>query len=1227
MKLRFTQRVVRSAIAATLLASVAMTTAAHVSAADGDSDQSFFAGRVLHEFGGPSTFYDAAVQSDGKIVTTGKVEIAGVDQILVARFNTDGSLDTTFNLTGWRSIPLGSGDSEGNAVLTQSDGSIFVRAMSDYNTVVPDPYRDALIIKLTSSGAFDTTYAVSSVPPSVTPGVKYLSISRSTISGGPSTMAFDSVGRLVVIGTVRDGSDATSSYVARLLSNGEYDSTFDSDGLREFFTPTETSFSSVAITTGDKIVVGGSRRIGVGSETRGIVAKFNTNGTPDLSFDTDGWVDVSSAQAISAIALQADGKIVVAGITVIGGADTSLALRLNSSGSIDTTFSASGTFVSPASDAAFLGIHIDSSGKIVIFGFASTNPEKADLLAIRLSSNGVLDSTFGNSGISRTPVGFSALAFSGTVQGDGRYILVGQTTGSIESYRAVIVRLDSLGKPDATFLSGGFTQQNSLLNGVYGSRILELADGSFITLGGVSIAAPYMYLVKYRSDGTIDRSFGSDFGVGIGTIGLAAGPVGAASYLLNLESQSSGRILVLAQQPISTGSPVVLGFTNAGILDPTFGVSGTAAFTVDNMIPTKMVVLPDNKILVTASTTTAGESRMYRLNANGTIDSSFGTGGSTLIASPDTSAALVSAMNVSADGKIIVVGELASTSDSRTLISRYSANGTLDTTFGTNGFAFVGPGTSGNYAATVNVLPDGRLLISGQSDFGTSHEIFLTRLSSSGTTDTTFGTNGYIRYAGVGSSVYAVVAVQPDQRILIGYATDQVIINRLNENGSIDSTFGTNGSITRRADSGERNIIDLVRLRNGKIMASWVNYPLVGFKTFDIARIQATTRPIVPLTPARLFDTRDGSGSVAVGKVGDGLGGGTPIEFTVTGQGGVPATGVGAVSLNVTAVNTEAPNEGGYVTVYPCGTRPNASNLNFTSNQIIPNAVIAPVSANGKVCFYVYGKAHLLADVNGWLPNGAAFTAVSPARLFDTRDGSGSVAVGKVGDGLGGGTPIEFTVTGQGGVPATGVGAVSLNVTAVNTEAPNEGGYVTVYPCGTRPNASNLNFTSNQIIPNAVIAPVSANGKVCFYVYGKAHLLADVNGWFAESQGANSVTPARLFDTRDGSGGVNASKVGDGLGGGTPIEFTVTGQGGVPATGVGAVSLNVTAVNTEAPNEGGYVTVYPCGTRPNASNLNFTSNQIIPNAVIAPVSANGKVCFYVYGKAHLLADVNGWYPG
>ena len=73
-----------------------------------------------------------------------------------------------------------------------------------------------------------------------------------------------------------------------------------------------------------------------------------------------------------------------------------------------------------------------------------------------------------------------------------------------------------------------------------------------------------------------------------------------------------------------------------------------------------------------------------------------------------------------------------------------------------------------------------------------------------------------------------------------------------------------------------------------------------------------------------------------------------------------------------------------------------------------------------------------------------------------------------------------------------------MNVTVVDGENPTTGGgYVTVYPCGKRPDASNLNFTSGQTIPNSVLAPVSANGTICFYVYGTAHLLADVSGYFA----------------------------------------------------------------------------------------------------------------------------------
>ena len=118
-----------------------------------------------------------------------------------------------------------------------------------------------------------------------------------------------------------------------------------------------------------------------------------------------------------------------------------------------------------------------------------------------------------------------------------------------------------------------------------------------------------------------------------------------------------------------------------------------------------------------------------------------------------------------------------------------------------------------------------------------------------------------------------------------------------------------------------------------------------------------------------------------------------------------------------------------------------------------------------------------------------SFVAVSPSRIIDTRPG-------KVGNGFGGGSPYVFTVTGSGGVPYSGVTAVSLNVTVTGTEAPDYGGYVTVYPCGSRPDASSLNFSNGQTVANAVISPVNYYGQVCFYVFGRAQLLVDVNGYY-----------------------------------------------------------------------------------------------------------------------------------
>ncbi len=379
----------------------------------------------------------------------------------------------------------------------------------------------------------------------------------------------------------------------------------------------------------------------------------------------------------------------------------------------------------------------------------------------------------------------------------------------------------------------------------------------------------------------------------------------------------------------------------------------------------------------------------------------------------------------------------------------------------------------------------------------------------------------------------------------------------------------------------------------------------------------ATTPAVVPrppkftkLAPSRLEDTR-GSG-----KIGTKDGTGAAFQFNVFGRGGLPPAGIDALSLNVTVANGEQPFlGGGFVTVWDCGARPTASNLNFGEGQTIPNAVITPVSATGNVCIYVYGRADILVDVNGFFPTGSDFIALTPKRVKDTRPN-------KVGAKDGTGARLEVAIAGLSfGVP-TGAKAVSLNVTAANGENPfNGGGFVTVWDCGNRPLASNLNFGEGQTIPNAVITPLSADGKICVYVYGLADILIDVNGYFPNGGGDFVArTPVRLEDTRP-------NKVGSLDGTAPATQFQITGRAGVPApAGVEAVSLNITAANGENPFiGGGFVTVNGC-TPGGTSNLNFGQGQTIPNAVITPVSPTGKICVYVYGRADILIDINGYFP-
>ncbi|HUN32907.1 MAG TPA: hypothetical protein VMU95_12920 [Trebonia sp.] len=383
-----------------------------------------------------------------------------------------------------------------------------------------------------------------------------------------------------------------------------------------------------------------------------------------------------------------------------------------------------------------------------------------------------------------------------------------------------------------------------------------------------------------------------------------------------------------------------------------------------------------------------------------------------------------------------------------------------------------------------------------------------------------------------------------------------------------------------------------------------------------VANETPTAASYTPVAPVRVLDTRDGTGGFS-----SPVGAGKTIALQVAGQDGVPAYGVTAVVLNLTATG---PTASGWVVAYPDGkARPaQGSSVNFTKGETIPNLVTVPVGSDGKVDLYnSAGSVNLVADLQGYYSatGTSQYAADGPVRVLDTRNDTGGFA-----SPVGAGQSIALQVTGQDGVPATGVTAVVLNLTATG---PTASSYVTAYPDGTaRPaQGSNLNFTKGETIPNLVIVQVGSDGKVDLYNNaGTVNLVADLQGYYSATGGAGYAAdgPVRVLDTRNDTGGF-ASPVGAGK----AIALQVTGKDGVPASGVTAVVLNLTATG---PTASGWVVAYPDGTaRPaQGSNLNFTKGETIPNLVIVPVGADGKIDLYnAAGSVNLVADLQGYFAG
>jgi hypothetical protein len=367
------------------------------------------------------------------------------------------------------------------------------------------------------------------------------------------------------------------------------------------------------------------------------------------------------------------------------------------------------------------------------------------------------------------------------------------------------------------------------------------------------------------------------------------------------------------------------------------------------------------------------------------------------------------------------------------------------------------------------------------------------------------------------------------------------------------------------------------------------------------------------MSPVRILDTR------ATAPIGPGQ----TIGLQVAGRAGVPGDAA-AVVMNMTVTE---PSTGGYLTVWPSGTaRPGTSSLNMTAGQTVANLVVVRLGAGGAVSiFNDSGTAQVLADVVAWTRDDGHVIGLTPERIVDTRASRP----------VGAGAQIDVPVLGRGGVPASGVGTVILNVTVTN---PTSASYLTVWPTGdVRPNASSLNMLPGQSVPNLVFARVGAGGQVSFFnERGDVDVLADVVGYLPSGAAYLPINPQRIMDTRTGAGdygrliGSSVLRVPGKLAQdqvftldlGSVLEDAL--PGGLGSTMAGVV-LNVTAVDATAPT---YLSVWPSGSsRPNASNINLDPGGIVPNAVVVRPGAYDRVNLYnAFGAVHVIVDLVGYVP-
>ncbi len=661
---------------------------------------------------------------------------------------------------------------------------------------------------------------------------------------------------------------------------GDLDFTFSGNGKQttDFRFGLSSAAATVVQPDGKIVAVGVDRAADSGGDFA--VARYNPNGTLDRTFSGDGRRTTDfdyGDDGAHAVALQADGKIVVVGTSNPHRPDFALA-RYNPNGSLDRSFSGDGRqttdFGGPSADDGATGIAIQADGEIVVVGHADASHFNGitDFALARYKPDGSLDTSFSGDGKKTTDFGAGIGANGVALQANGKIVAVGGSGGDF-----ALARYNVHGVLDTSFSGDGRLTTDFGGDDAASGVVLQ---GNKIIAVGRGGSTRHFALARYKPDGSLDTSFSGD---GKKTTGF-----GGDAFANQAALQENGKIVAVGFAEGGAGRDFALARYNPnGTLDTSFSGDGrqTTDFGGDDGA-SGVAIQADGEIVAVGAgrgPNQFSDFALARYDPDGSLDTSFSGDGrqTTDFGGVDWA----SGVALQTDGKIVVVGRaigrLGGASDFA--LARYNPNGSLDTSFSGDGRQTTDFGGDAE-ANGVALQPNGKIVVVGRS----GGDFALARYTVNGALDTSFAGDGKQTTAFGGSAEATGVALQGDGKIVVagrgGFPSDFALA-RYKPDGSLDTSFSGDGRQT--TDFGGSDGASGVALQaNGAIVAA-------GGVGGDFALARYTPTGVLDTSfsgdgrQTTDFGGLDGAGGVAIqanGKivaVGGGLASGSGSDFAL----------------------------------------------------------------------------------------------------------------------------------------------------------------------------------------------------------------------------------------------------------------------------------------------------------------------------------------------------------